>query len=55
VGKALKTSHDAKDEIQPNDPGVQELTALCLHLPQNALVLVDTVMLARVQSKNGPG
>jgi TnpA family transposase len=31
-----------------NDPDVQEQTVLCLHLLQNALVLVNTVMLERV-------
>ncbi len=37
-----------KSEIQSNDPDIQELTVLCLHLLQNALVLVNTVMVERV-------
>jgi TnpA family transposase len=37
-----------KAEIQTNDPDTQELTVLSLHLLQNALVLVNTVMLERI-------
>lgn len=40
--------YGGKSEIQTNDPAVQELTVLCLHLLQNALVLVNTLMLERV-------
>ena len=45
--------YGGKSEIQTNDPDVQELTVLCLHLLQNALVLVNTVMLERVLYDNG--
>jgi TnpA family transposase len=44
--------YGGKAEIQTNDPDVQELTVLCLHLLQNALVLVNTVMLERVLYDN---
>ena len=37
-----------KSEIQSNNPEIQELTVLCLHLLQNALVLVNTLMVERV-------
>jgi TnpA family transposase len=40
--------YGGKAEIKTNDPDVQELTVLCLHLLQNALVLVNTVMVERV-------
>ena len=40
--------YGGKSEIQTNDPAVQELTVLCLHLLQNTLVLVNTLMLERV-------
>ena len=40
--------YGGKAEIQTNDPDVQELTVLCLHLLQNALVLANTVMLEKV-------
>ncbi len=45
--------YGGKAEIQSNDTDVQELTVLCLHLLQNALVLVNTVMLERVMHENG--
>lgn len=45
--------YGGKSEIQTNDPITQELTVLCLHLLQNALVLVNTVMLERVLYDNG--
>lgn len=45
--------YGGKAEIQTNDPDVQELTVLCLHLLQNALVLVNTVMLERVLYDDG--
>ncbi|MBI3890452.1 MAG: Tn3 family transposase [Candidatus Wallbacteria bacterium] len=37
-----------KSELATNDPEAQELGVLCLHLLQNALILVNTVMLERV-------
>lgn len=37
-----------KTELQTNNPEHQELGILCLHLLQNALILVNTVMLERV-------
>jgi TnpA family transposase len=40
--------YGGKAEIQTNAPDDQELTVLCLHLLQNALVLINTVMLERV-------
>ncbi len=40
--------YGGKSEIQTNNPDVQELTVLCLHLLQNALVLVNTAMVERV-------
>ncbi len=45
--------YGGKAEIKSNDPDVQELTVLCLHLLQNALVLVNTLMLERVLYENG--
>ena len=45
--------YGGKSEIQTNDPIIQELTVLCLHLLQNALVLVNTVMLERVLYDDG--
>ena len=45
--------YGGKSEIQTNDPIIQELTVLCLHLLQNALVLVNTVMLERVLHDEG--
>ncbi|MDO9529079.1 MAG: Tn3 family transposase [Syntrophales bacterium] len=45
--------YGGKSEIQTNDPIIQELTVLCLHLLQNALVLVNTVMLERVLYDEG--
>jgi len=44
--------YGGKAEIQTNDPVIQELTVLCLHLLQNALVLVNTVMMQRVLHEN---
>jgi TnpA family transposase len=40
--------YGGKSEIQTNDLIIQELTVLCLHLLQNALVLVNTVMMERI-------
>ena len=37
-----------KSEIQTNDPEMQELTVLCLHLIQNALILVNTIIVERI-------
>jgi len=45
--------YGGKSEIQTNDPINQELTVLSLHLLQNALVLVNTVMLERVLYDDG--
>jgi TnpA family transposase len=45
--------YGGKSEIQTNDPISQELTVLCLHLLQNALVLVNTVMLERILYDDG--
>jgi len=45
--------YGGKSEIQTNDPMVQEPTVLCLHLLQNALVLVNTVMLERILHESG--
>jgi TnpA family transposase len=45
--------YGGKAEIETNDTDVQELTVLCLHLLQNALVLVNTVMMERVLNENG--
>jgi len=33
---------------QTNDPEMQELMVLCLHLLQNALILVKTIMVERI-------
>jgi len=41
-------SYGRKSEIQTNDPEQQELSILCLHLLQNALILVNTIMVERV-------
>jgi TnpA family transposase len=40
-----------KAELQTNNPDYQELGVLCLHLLQNALILVNTVMLERVMAE----
>jgi TnpA family transposase len=45
--------YGGKAELQTNDPLIQELTVLCLHLLQNALVLVNTVMLERILCDDG--
>lgn len=37
-----------RSEIPSNDPETQEITVLCLHLLQNAIILVNTLMLERV-------
>lgn len=41
-----------KNEFQTNDPTLQELAVLCLHLLQNAIILTNTVMLERVLLEN---
>lgn len=45
--------YGGESEIKSNDPEVQELTVLCLHLLQNALVLVNTVVVERVLHDEG--
>jgi TnpA family transposase len=42
-----------KTELQTNDPELQELSVLCLQLLQNAIVLVNTVMVERVLENSG--
>jgi len=42
-----------KSEIQTNDPEMQELTVLCIHLLQNALILVNTIFVEHVILENG--
>lgn len=42
-----------KSEIQTNDPHMQELAVLCLQLLQNALILVNTLMVERVLYDTG--
>lgn len=42
-----------KTEIQTNDPEIQELGILSLHLLQNALILVNTLMVERVLKEDG--
>jgi TnpA family transposase len=42
-----------KTEIQTNDPQMQELAVLSLHLVQNALIMVNTLMLERVLKDDG--
>jgi TnpA family transposase len=42
-----------KSEIQTNDPEMQELSILCIHLLQNALILVNTVMVENVLHQDG--
>lgn len=42
-----------KTEILTNDPQMQKLTVLSLHLLQNALILVNTLMLERVLKEDG--
>jgi len=41
-----------KMEFHTNDPERQELAALCLHLLQNTLILVNTVMVERVLNEH---
>lgn len=45
--------YGGRSEIETNDPETQELTVLCVHLLQNALVLINTVMLQRVLHDDG--
>ncbi|HSL87286.1 MAG TPA: Tn3 family transposase, partial [Bacteroidales bacterium] len=45
--------YGGKAEIQTNDPVIQELTVLCLHLLQDSLILVNTDMLQRVYYAGG--
>ena len=42
----------SKGELQSNDPYVQELIMLCLHLLQNAMILVNTIMIDKVIDEN---
>ncbi len=42
-----------KSEIQTNDPHMQELSVLCLQLLQNALILVNTLMVERILYDTG--
>jgi TnpA family transposase len=42
-----------KSELQSNDPTMQELSILCLHLLQNSLILVNTVMLEKAITEGG--
>ena len=42
-----------RSEFQTNDPELQELSMLCLHLLQNAIVLSNTLMLERVLQEDG--
>jgi TnpA family transposase len=42
-----------KTEMQTNDPQMQELAVLSLHLLQNALILINTLMLERVLKEDG--
>ena len=37
-----------QSELQTNDPEIQQLTILCLHLLQNAVILANTLMMERV-------
>ena len=46
-------NYAGKAEIASNDPETQEITVLCLHLLQNAVVLANTVMLERVLYDEG--
>jgi TnpA family transposase len=40
-----------KTEVQTNDPVLQELAVLCVHLLQNALILANTLMAERVMEE----
>ena len=42
-----------KTRLQTNDPEMQELAILCLHLLQNALILVNTLMVERILKNDG--
>ena len=46
-------NYAGKAELPTNDPEIQEITVLCLHLLQNAVVLANTVMLERVIYDDG--
>jgi TnpA family transposase len=46
-------NYAGKAELATNDPDTQEITVLCLHLLQNAIVLANTVMLERVLYDDG--
>ena len=41
-------AYGRQSEIHSNDPELQELSILCLHLLQNALILVNTIMVERI-------
>ena len=41
-----------KSEISTNDPMIQEMTILCLHLLQNAVILVNTMMMDKIIVEN---
>lgn len=40
--------YDRQSELQTNNPEMQQLSILCLHLLQNAVILVNTLMVERV-------
>ena len=42
-----------KTEFQTNDPATQELAVLCLHLLQNALILVNTLLIEKIIDEHG--
>ncbi len=42
-----------KTEFQTNDPTMQEMSLLCLHLLQNAVILVNTMMIDKVIKEDG--
>lgn len=46
-------NYAGKAELATNNPEIQEITVLCLHLLQNAVVLVNTVLLERVLYDEG--
>ncbi len=41
-----------RTEFQSNDPLMQEMTMLCLHLLQNSVILSNTIMMDRMIKKN---
>jgi TnpA family transposase len=42
----------SKSEFQSNDPYIQEMIVLCIHLLQNSMILTNTIMIDKVIEEN---